>query len=264
MQIHTMFTTDRIIGLLGTTFGIIGIALAIYYGRKSEKVRRPTFSVQEGRDVVIKKVILSFKAFQVLFNNKSLPVEPVVGMWFRFWNSGNLAILRADILKPYVASLPDGCLILDAQIQAVSRDEVGAKLKVDGRHLAIDIALLEPDDGVRVQIIYSGPADANLDFSGVCVGANEPTVLSSDFVRDTPLLRKLWRIIKTLWPILAFAGIASLIGSDTLRKHFPTTMHWVDNIMIVLMCCIVAASVGLFLFWIFNIKSVPRTLTRDS
>jgi hypothetical protein len=68
---------DHVIGVGGV---VIGAGLAIYYGRKAEKSRKPTFAIQQGKDLLIKRVLFDFPDFAISHLGSPLPPDYVFGM----------------------------------------------------------------------------------------------------------------------------------------------------------------------------------------
>jgi hypothetical protein len=94
--------------------------------------------------------------------------------------------------------------ILDTKILQVSRDlaDIAFSPQVGGLDkAAVTFGILEPDDGAALQVTYAGPRDAELNFSGVTIGASHPTIKS---------------------PNLPFRGIAR----ELVHRFHETNLLW--------------------------------------
>ena len=100
------------------------------------------------------------------------PVTDVAVFFERviIWNGGTKAISRGDVLKPLSVQLEHGNL-LTMDVAKLSREEIRAKLTPTGANAeAVDFAVLEADDGLNVDIIYSGSQRGRLFVDGTVVG----------------------------------------------------------------------------------------------
>jgi hypothetical protein len=252
---------DQWIGVVGSLIGIIGICLAIFYGRKSEKRRIPTFVEQPGRDLLCRKILTAFPNFLLTHGGQSLAGSDVVGFRVQFWNSGNLPILDGEILKPFTFSLPAECQILNTQLVMQSRDEVKARITVSERTIALSFAVLEPDDGVNIQVIYAGPTDAALDFQGACLGAATPKVLQGSDAIYTPLRERFSKFIKGLALPVSIA-VLFFITSE-VNHYLPRKLTEIVTVIFEGALGLLALASILFVLWgSMRMKNVPRAITK--
>jgi len=175
-------TPDRWIAAASLAIGIIGIAMAMYFYRRTEKKRVPTFMVNPSRRSLVQPELAKFDKFSLLYDGTDVGKSGITAIQVYFWNSGSLEILSSQILKPYSISISDG-RILSWSIIKTNRGVILPHLvRVDGNFnsLRLSFAVLEPGDGAVIEIVYDGPHDAKVEIDGVCVGSHRPTVLPSD------------------------------------------------------------------------------------
>jgi hypothetical protein len=214
-------TLELSLAIGGLMIGAVGIGLAVYYGRRAEKVRRPTFSTQQTRFTVIHKSILTYPDFSILYKGAKLADQNVVFTRIRFWNSGNMPILASDVLTPFRATFPVGCRLLVSSLAQTSRPEIKAKISHDelagADSIVITTTVLEPNDGLSINVIYAGDLDANIDYTGSCIGASSPLVLAPELVRVMPLSSAWKRFLVLLVPLAVL--IALILIGDILHRR---------------------------------------------
>jgi hypothetical protein len=175
-------TPDRWIAAASLAIGIIGIAMAVYFYRRTEKKRVPTFMVNPRRRNLVQPELAKFDKFSLLYDGTEVGKSGITAIQVYFWNSGSLEILSSQVLKPYSISISDG-RILSWSIIKTNRGVILPQLvRADENFnsLRLSFAVLEPGDGAVIEIVYDGPPDAKVEIDGVCVGSHRPTVLPSD------------------------------------------------------------------------------------
>jgi hypothetical protein len=102
----------------------------------------------------------------------------------------------------------------------VSRPEVHATIRtekvVDTDSIVIEGLVFEPNDGLTIQVIYAGDYAAEIDFSGSCLGASSPLVLSADQVKEPSpsyWMGNLTTVVIIALPIALLSGITSYVSS---------------------------------------------------
>jgi hypothetical protein len=152
--------TDRRIAILGLVvaiiFGIAGVAAAYYFYLKSIQERVPTFLLDSGVTVIV----LSDESSDIVISYKGQTIKQRNVLAFRiyFWNHGNLAIRRTDILTPIQCSIDPNSDILEARLLKVSRDVTNLQVNKNDTHsnvVNINFDILEENDGGTIQMIYT-------------------------------------------------------------------------------------------------------------
>ena len=195
----------------GTVIGIVGIVLAIYYARRAEKKRLPTFVVSPKKVSLSSAELYALDGFKVTYKDAVIGKSGLTETLVHFFNSGNLPILTEEVLTPFEIEFPF-CHVLECSVIKQNRDVTGLTASIGTQELSVllDFALLEPNDGGTVRIVYDGPAEVGVQFKGSCIGASSPTVLPSDNVY---FLKPIDRIKPFLMmPLMAVvAAVAGLI-----------------------------------------------------
>ena len=175
-------TPDRWIAAASMALGIIGIAMAVYFYRRTEKKRVPTFMVHPWRRSLVQPELAKFENFSLLYDGTEVGKRGITAIQVYFWNSGSLEILSSQVLKPYSISISDG-RILSWSIIKTNRGVIQPQLvRADENFnsLRLSFAVLESGDGAVIEIVYDGPPSAKVEIDCVCVGSHRPTVLPSD------------------------------------------------------------------------------------
>jgi hypothetical protein len=156
--------------LLGTSLGIVGILLSIYFYLQSREYRELTYYVHPVKASVLKAGEGS--KLQCNFQGQSL-TSNVTATQIAIWNQGERPIKRENILKPVILYRTDGAPILEAIVRKQSRDVVNLALDTSeltrGR-LPLSWAILEQNDGAIIQLTYAGGPDVPIAMSGVVEG----------------------------------------------------------------------------------------------
>jgi hypothetical protein len=217
-------TIDRWIAVAGIAASILVTWLVSrYYYKRGDKRRIPTFVVSPSRKILADPGLRSVEELSVLFQGGEVGERGITEAQIYFWNSGMLPILKDDILEPFFVALPGP--ILHCSVLKSSRKVLDVKVSVsdplfDDKRASLKFAVLEPGDGATIKVIYDGPPDGNIEFSGACVGAAKPLVLPTSRVYFTPALTRL-RENAMLDPLLIMGGfIASLLVLGSLSKRF--------------------------------------------
>ena len=219
-------TPDRWLAAAGLAIGIISVALAVYFYRRTDRRRTPTFVVNPARKSLVQTELSKFEKFSLSYEGKEVGRNGITSLQVFFWNSGSLEILSSHVLRPYSISISDG-RILSWSIIKTNRGVIQPELvraNDKSNSLCLSFAVLEPGDGAVIEIVYDGPPVAKVEIDGVCVGSQKPTVLPSDPVyfstrskqfldAYTPLLMALL-MVSTLFPIFggAFWLVHRLFG----------------------------------------------------
>jgi len=107
--------------------------------------------------------------------------------------------------------------ILDTKILQVSRTLTGITFSPLAGVLnkaAVAFEILESDDGAALQVTYAGPRDAELNFSGVTIGASQPTTKAPNGPYQTiarqlsPWLGTIDGLVRGLAAVSAFLVLA--------------------------------------------------------
>jgi hypothetical protein len=82
--------------------------MAVYFYRRTEKKRVPTFMVNPRRRNLVQPELAKFDKFSLLYDGTEVGKSGITAIQVYFWNSGSLEILSSQVLKPYSISISDG------------------------------------------------------------------------------------------------------------------------------------------------------------
>jgi hypothetical protein len=158
-----------VIGMIGTGYTIFG-----YY--ISARAPLPVFNVEPNRIEVVRSTGLRDTPLRVLHADGSPLAADVISTTAYLWNAGNAPIRSEQVLEPLLVHLENGT-ILDFRVTAVSRPatqlSVSRHARAEANTLEIDFRILEPGDGLTMQILYEGSVEAAIDISGTIEGVRE-------------------------------------------------------------------------------------------
>ncbi|MBA7503415.1 hypothetical protein ES706_02024 [subsurface metagenome] len=166
---------------IGILVGIIGVAIAIYFGIASRRRRELVYSVNSVRTRVV--ISGQTKDLDVFYDGSSLGDVDITAVQLAFWNAGNESIRKPNILEEVVVKTEPPVRILEASIRAQSRNIVGLSLldspnsrKIGQVPISWDI--LERNDGASIQLLYLGEPEVDVSVQGVIEGQREIKRLS--------------------------------------------------------------------------------------
>jgi len=163
------FFSHPAVGISGAIASLIGLPLAVYFYFAGRSTPRITAYVHPVRATVVK--VGQASALTILFRGQPITGGDITAAQLAIWNAGSDPVRQSDILQPVIVRAP--APILEATIRKKSRDVI--EVQLDRSQLAngrVGIAwnILEHGDGVIIQLIYAGSANAPLNVSGVIVG----------------------------------------------------------------------------------------------
>jgi hypothetical protein len=160
-----------VIGVLGGMASIFALPYAAFPWRFGPRhdlsyciapIRTPIVQISKPSDVSI-----SYKGVPVTGN--------VTAALVAIWNDGREPIRREEFLTPITLRLPDNVRILELSALKVSRSIVGFSMvhsNAPASSATLDWKILEHNDGVLLQIVYSGNTDTRISLDGTIVGQN--------------------------------------------------------------------------------------------
>jgi hypothetical protein len=110
-----------------------------------------------------------------IYKGKPLDSESITSVEVSIWNAGTKSIRSGDVLDPFRLMMPDGSAILSVRIKKISRAICGFELLGNQNDYKsgtcrLKWQILEPEDGVDLQIIYAGNARRDPKLEGVLEG----------------------------------------------------------------------------------------------
>ncbi len=201
-------TIDRWLALIGVLLGAAGCVLAVWFYRRSEKKRIPTFVVHPNKRLLAHPALAQVELMSIQHNNRNVGNNGITELQIHFWNSGNLPLLQSDILEQFAIHIP--ATILYFEVIKLSRSVVHLQLSRSTKsdeELILSFTVLEPGDGGTLRIVYDGLPEEPIAFTGACVGAMRPTVLPSDPMYFSSISNRIYNAFEIPIMVLLITGV---------------------------------------------------------
>ena len=252
-------------GWVGLLFGLVGIAVAIYFGLTSKRRRELVFSVNPVRT----RVVTAGQAtdLQVLYRDEPLGSIDITAVQLAIWNDGNESIktehIREEtkqisketghIRREIVVTTKPQVRILEASVRTGSPD-TGFNLldstdsKAKGR-VPVSWGILEKNRGASIQLLYLGTPEVDILVEGLIEGQGHAKriVTSSSF--KSPQAHR-----KSLRGQSLFAAISFLVLLVTAVLKFAFQMQGPGDIISLLF----VLSAGSLLIAVLGLASTMR------
>lgn len=167
-------------GIVGTVVGIISIIMAVYFYQASKIKPLLTFGVHPLKTELQRPDY--DKELGFIYKGKQLDSESITSIQVSIWNAGTRSIRGSDVLDPFRLVMPDGAPILSVRIKKTGRPICGFE-RLDNKDdyksgiCRLKWLILEPGDGVVLQIIYAGSARRDPTLEGVVEGQRDGVVV---------------------------------------------------------------------------------------
>ena len=168
---------------------VVAIIISAYFFFKSKRLQRPTYLIS----TEISKVYDSKRTSPnlILLNASNQKIEKDVFLvTVHFWNSGNLSIEPQDIRKPVEFTIPNCEKVVDYNVVSqTNRNITNFSLSPgsDQRSLVLNWTHLDPNNGAKFQVFYTGPPNPEFLFTGNILG-------KTVFVDGRSLYKKLTKV----------------------------------------------------------------------
>jgi len=237
------FLKKNWLGVLGLLVGLAGVALSIVFYTRTLADREPAFFVDPNRTEIIRGDRIATAPLRVTKSDGTEVKGDITSARIYLWNRGKLPIKPNHILSPITLELADDeAEILDYQVVGCSRDVVGPNIQRAGtdpnRQLQVDFTILEQNDGICIQVIYSGNPTASFLLDGKIEGVHEP--IGSQRVEES----RFWAVylgkarsfsLVLLAMLLLVGGIFAFVTTaDFLKRHlgderFSSLNRWFEH-----------------------------------
>ena len=161
------------LGIGGTVTTIFSVALNVYLYRASQIKPMLTFGVLPLKTELQRPDY--DKELGFVYQGKLVDSASITAVQVAIWNAGTKSIRETDVLEPFHLVMPDAAAILSVRVKKMSRPICGFEFVnnqtdyVSGKCL-LKWRILEPDDGVVLQVIYAGSARHDPTLEGVVEG----------------------------------------------------------------------------------------------
>jgi hypothetical protein len=168
------------LGIGGTVTTIFSVALNVYLYRASQIKPMLTFGVLPLKTELQRPDY--DKELGFVYQGKLVDSASITAVQVAIWNAGTRSIRDTDVLEPFHLMMPDGAAILSVRVKKITRPICGFEFVnnqtdyVSGKCL-LKWRILEPDDGVVLQVIYAGSARHDPTLGGVIEGQKSGIVV---------------------------------------------------------------------------------------
>lgn len=155
-----------VLWILVTFYAVWGVVYGVFWWAKGGRKKTISYAVEH---FALKKSDGSAAAkLEPLFDHQE--AEPLTAAKIALWNSGNKAVRSGDMAQenPLTLSVPQG-KILDVQVLKQSENHNAFSVELKDGSADLSFHCMEKNQGVILQVYYTGPADA-LTLSGTIVG----------------------------------------------------------------------------------------------
>jgi hypothetical protein len=230
----------------GWLLSALQIPLTIYFYRLSVITPEFTSHVHPTRTPIVKA--LKESRLQVSYDGQPI-TNDVTAVQIAIWNAGRQSIRPQHLLKPVELLLTNSTRILEAKVLKSSRDvtRLAAMVPItDPGHVQLSWDILEHNDGGILQIIYSGPPDASVTFTGAVEG--QPVFPRTYNPEPTP--KKWFHVIALLVWIVALIWFFS---------KAPTKISWRGLLLVLSIGVLSAYTLFFFLPKLLQPAPIPFT-----
>src|ERR1035437_10947714 len=196
--------------ILNVIFGVVGIALAVYFGLVSIKKPNLTYYISPTRTAIVQKGNLN--NFSVTYQGTQVTGD-LSSAEIQIWNQGKQPIRREDILKTIALRTPNGEPIYQMTGKA-TRDVVGFNWIISSNKqsgvVEMDWKILEHRDVIKLQIIYGGSVNLPLTLDGVIEGQQQGITKNLGENPDPSTMD---------WIVIVLVVLAIICGSISMKKQ---------------------------------------------
>lgn len=166
------------INFISIAIAIISIIISIVFYFKSKKEMVPTYTISSSQYKIFDSKTSS-SGITLIDSEKKPITSDVYLVETAFWNSGQLPIEPANVRIPVKINISDCSQILEFKIIKQIKPDI-AKFRImkdtsvfqnpQEKSLLLLWDHLDPNFGIRIQIIYAGQSSSKLSYSGYITG----------------------------------------------------------------------------------------------
>jgi hypothetical protein len=241
---------DRWIALVSLMITIAAILFSIWAYRRGEKRRIPTV-VTSAPGKLIEPTLNRIDGFSITHKEKPVAANGISLLSVFFWNDGQLPLQSSEVISPYRVIFPKDVRVLDLALTNTTRSNLGIEAKVvstdEYDSIMISFSVLEPGDGLKLQVIFDGPPNSEITFSGSCLGSAKLKVLSPDGRYFSDRAKRLAEIFQSSLALLIVAiSLLAIFGIFELIGGFvgPSAGHWIGIGFVILLGILTVIGIG--------------------
>ncbi len=170
------FLKHPLVVLVSLVVAVVSIGLSAYFYISSREFREPVYLVEEEHKQIFDSTASSPK-IKVLDKDSNPVTDNIFLVTVTLWNAGTISIEPEDVRIPVKIQIKPIAKLLDYSIVKEIDPEV-AKFHLT-ESLGLSWTYFDPGYGVKVQLLYSAPEQANIKVTGKIKGVAEIKQLSS-------------------------------------------------------------------------------------
>lgn len=164
------FTNTTLFNVVSFTIAILGILLALFYGKRFKK---PVYNIKSitlvnSNSKILPEITILYKGHQI----KNLTYTQVA-----FWNAGNDVINNTDVAisEPIQATIDDKYEFLDAEImyEAKKANNFSLVITPDKKHIRINFEYMAKDEGITFKLYHTGNSYKDVKIEGTVKGVDK-------------------------------------------------------------------------------------------
>lgn len=257
-------------GWFGSAVGLVGIGAALLTYLFSRQRKRISYSYS-GRTLLGANHQDLPEEISVTYEGRQ--INKLSRIVFIFWNSGEKIVVGDDIVRadPVRFDFGEEGVILSASVISQSRPVIGAQVKISDHNdmVFIDFDFLDPNDGVVIEVLHSGPRG---EFSiygtvkGLPKGLTDmgKTLRMSEGIFTAGISRAVSGMFATRnlgWMSIFFGGVFSCAALFLPAEVWTRKVDAAPAALIGSMAAIYLAS-GLFILYVTR-RKYPKSLIVD-
>ena len=179
----------KLMNILGIIVGLLGLIFGMYSYFSNQKKSEISYNIYSPSFKIYDSEITREMSSLNLFFGDSLKIRQNVYLTtFSIWNTGDLSINKNDIRKKIDIEFDGVGRILDLRtIKEVERGISNIKLSaVTNLSYCLDWDYFDPNNGLKIQLIYIGEEKVKCKVNGYILGTNIKEFIPIQNVRDIP------------------------------------------------------------------------------
>ena len=160
----------KLLNMLGFIVGLLGLVFGIYTYLSSQKKSEISYNIYSPPfKIYDSEITKEISSFNLYFGDSVKIKQNIYLTTFSIWNSGDLSINKSDLRKKIVIEFDGIIKVLDLKtIKEVESSISNIKLlPITNLKYSLDWDYFDPNNGLKIQIIYAGSGNINCKVSGI-------------------------------------------------------------------------------------------------
>lgn len=239
------FLAGPMVAGISLFIGLLSIVLSVAFFVTSRERPRLVYTESDRTPIVYGE---SSDGLEIRVNDIPIIGTDVTAATISLWNAGNQTVKKVEILTPLWIEFEPAVHILSARVSRVSRELTGFGLSLEGQNATraqVNWAILEPNDGATIHLVFAGPRDAAVRVVGAVESQNRPLDLS--------YRRQLQGSLLVFGLMFVSIGLQSILVDS--NKPIPAHTRWLTRLVttsVLIGALILVVTGGLKLFGYFS------------